>query len=78
MTVATIETRDYLSCGAAAEVLGLSSDSVRRYCNNTKQGRTPSLRGIQIGREWLIHKREIARYKRERVGKGRPKSQPAA
>lgn len=70
--MATIETRDYVSCSDAAALLGLSSDSVRRYCNNRKEGKTPSLHAIQIGREWLIHKSEIARYKRERVGRGRP------
>jgi hypothetical protein len=72
MALATIETRDYMNCGDAAVALGLSADSVRRYCNNFKEGKTPSLKGMQIGREWLIHKSEIARYKRERVGKGRP------
>lgn len=72
MTLATIETRDYMNCGEAAELLGLSSDSVRRYCNNFKEGKTPSLKGLQIGREWLIHKSEIARYKKERNGRGRP------
>lgn len=70
--MATIETRDYVNCGDAATELELSPDSVRRYLNNAKEGKTPSLAGIQIGREWLIHKKEIARYKRERNGKGRP------
>lgn len=70
--MATIETRDYLNCSDAAVELGLSSDSVRRYCNNEKEGKTPCLKGLQIGREWLIHKSEIARYKKERNGRGRP------
>lgn len=74
MNVANIETRDYLNCGRAAEVLGLSSDSIRRYLNNAKTGKTPFLSGIQVGREWLIHKAEIARYKKERQSKGRPSS----
>lgn len=72
MAVATIETRDYMNCGDAAIALGLSPDSIRRYCNNAKEGKTPSLKGLQIGREWLIHKSEIARYKRERNDRGRP------
>ena len=72
--MATIETRDYLTCIQAAEVLGLSADSVRRYCNNSKIGKTPSLTGFQVvpGTDWLIHKDEIKRYKKERQGKGRP------
>lgn len=72
MNVATIETNDYMNCSEAAEALGLSSDSVRRYCNNEKEGKTPSLKGMQIGREWLIHKAEVARYKKERNDRGRP------
>lgn len=74
MAVATIETRDYLNCAAAALVLGLSADSVRVYCNNANCGKTPALQGMQIGREWLIHKSEIARYKKERQDRGRPKA----
>jgi hypothetical protein len=72
MAVATIETRDYVNCGEAALALGLSANSVRKYCNNFEEGKTPSLKGMQIGREWLIHKSEISRYKRERNGRGRP------
>ena len=74
MSVATIETGDYVNCGQAAEQLGLTSDSVRRYCNNSKEGKSPSLKGIQIGREWLIHKDEITRYQNDRQGRGRPVS----
>jgi hypothetical protein len=73
MTVSMIETRDYLNCAAAADALGLTADSVRVYCNNAKAGKTPALDGMQIGREWLIHKSEIARYKKERQDRGRPK-----
>lgn len=72
MTVEQIETGDYLNCGTAAKALGLSADSIRRYCNNAKEGKTPSLQGIQIGREWLIHSAEVARYKKERQSRGRP------
>lgn len=72
MALATIETRDYLNCAAAAEALELSADSVRVYLNNAKHGRTPALEGLQVGRDWLIHKAEIARYKKERKDRGRP------
>ena len=75
--MATIETRDWLNCAAAAEALALSADSVRVYCNNHLTGKTPALKGMQIGREWLIHKDEIARYKKERQDRGRqPKARP--
>ena len=70
--MATIETRDYLTCQGAAEILGLSADSIRRYCYNSKIGKTPCLDAMHVGRDWLIHKSEIARYKKERNGKGRP------
>lgn len=72
MSVATIETRDYLTCGDAAIALKLSADSIRRYCYNSTIGKTPSLEAMHVGRDWLIHKSEIARYKRERNGRGRP------
>jgi hypothetical protein len=72
MTVATIETRDYLTCAAAADILGLTADSIRRYCYNHQFGKTPSLQAMHVGRDWLIHKAEIARYKKERNGRGRP------
>jgi hypothetical protein len=49
MAVATIETRDYVNCGEAALALGLSANSVRKYCNNFEEGKTPSLKGMQIG-----------------------------
>lgn len=72
MTLATIKPNDYVTCAQAGKALGLSPDSVRRYCNNLKEGKTPALEGIHIGRDWLIPKAEIARYKKERNGKGRP------
>jgi predicted transcriptional regulator len=72
MNVATIETRDYLTCREAAEELGLTPASVRVYCNNKENGKSPSLKGIHVGRDWIIHKSEIARYKKERNDPGRP------
>lgn len=70
--MAVIDTKEYFTCGEAAQALVLSPASVRKYCNNAKDGKTPYLEAIQVGRDWLIHRTEIARYKRERVGKGRP------
>lgn len=72
--MAQIETKEYFNCSRAAEALGLSADSVRQYCNNALKGKTPALQALQIGREWLIHKTEISRYKKERNGRGRPNS----
>lgn len=71
----TINTDDYLSCSQAGKKLGLSAASVRRYCNNFLTGGTPVLEGFQPvpGSDWLIHKDEIKRYKKERQGRGRPR-----
>lgn len=64
----------YLTVEETAEALGLSIDSVRRYCNAKK----PKLVGRKLGREWFIPKAEIERYKRERQGVGRPHAQKSA
>lgn len=78
MTLAQIETDDYYTCAEAAEELGLSPDSVRRYLNNAlsdDEKLRPKLAGISVGNGWLIHRDEIERYKQERLPKGRqPKS----
>lgn len=74
MSVATIETKDYLTCGEAGIELGLSADSVRVYCNNFPLGKSPAIKGIHVGHAWLIHKSEIVRYKKERNDPGRPPS----
>jgi hypothetical protein len=75
MSVATIETSDYLTCNEAADALGLSAVSIRVYCNNAKSGKTPALKGMHVGRDWIIHKSEIARYKKERNDPGRPSNE---
>lgn len=72
MSVATINTDDFVNCKQAAKALKLSPESVRVYCNNAKSGKTPALHGMNFGREWLIPKTEIERYKRERSDPGRP------
>ena len=75
MTVATIETTEYFSTAQAAEALDLDTDTVRRYCKNGAEGKTPALDGMQVGRAWLIHRDEIKRYKKERRDPGRPHSE---
>lgn len=70
--MATIETTEYLSTAQAASMLKLDTDTIRRYCKNSQEGKTPALNGIQVGRAWLVHRDEIARYKSERKIPGRP------
>lgn len=58
----------FFSVDEAAVELGLTVDSVRRYCNAAK----PKIFAKKIGREWFIPKSEISRYCRERNAVGRP------
>lgn len=55
-----INTDDYFTTPQAASRLGLTADSVKKYC---QRGRIVA---TWIGNQWLIHRREIARYKRSR------------
>ncbi len=73
--MATIETDEYLTCKEAARALGLSPTTIRIYCNNFELEKTPSLKGMHVGRDWIIHKTEIARYKKERNDPGRPSNE---
>jgi hypothetical protein len=72
--MAMIDPRDFLTCSQAAKALRLTPDTVRQYCNNAKRDRTPTLDALHIGRDWLIPKTEVARYKRDRQRPGRPES----
>lgn len=72
MTVATIETTDYLSTAEAARKINQPVGTVQRYCLNAEQGKTPAINGRRFGRSWFIHKDEIARYLKEKRGPGRP------
>lgn len=63
-----IDTTDHLTTEQAAVVLNLSVDTVRRYCND----KDPKIIGTKIGRDWLIPKREIARFRKGQRPKGRP------
>lgn len=69
MAVAIKITGDYLTPEEAADELGLTADTIRRYCNHTQ---SPKLKGEKLGRDWLIPKKEVERYKRERRETGRP------
>jgi predicted site-specific integrase-resolvase len=51
----------------AGKALGLSTDTVKIYCNTGK------LAGIKIGNNWMIAESEIKRYQKNRIPAGRPK-----
>ncbi|MEM1303666.1 MAG: helix-turn-helix domain-containing protein [Planctomycetota bacterium] len=72
--MASVDTDVYYTTAEAADELGISQDSVRRYCANHLEDRTPAIRGELIGRSWFIHPDELERFKKERRGMGRPKS----
>ncbi len=61
-------TGKYWTAEQAAVELGLTVDSVRRYCNAT----LPKIIGEKIGRDWMIPDAEVKRYLRERKPVGRP------
>ena len=65
----TIGNQIFLTTEEAAESLGLAVDSVRRYCNQEN----PKIKGKKFGRDWLIPKSEIERYKKSQQPVGRPK-----
>ena len=65
--MATIETNDLWDTTEAAEFLGISKDSVKKYCQ------LGAIEAIKMGRSWFISKSEVRRYKKESLGKkGRP------
>lgn len=66
-----IDTKDLWNTTEAAEFLGITQNSVKKYCQNG------AIEAIKLGRIWFIEKSEVRRYKRENLGKqGRPTGEP--
>lgn len=66
----TLNTDSYLTTSQAAEKLGITVDAVKQYCYHKKMA------AIKVGRQWMIHKKEVDRYSKENSGKvGRPPSE---
>ena len=60
--------RTLLTLPIAAEQLGIASDTLRA------QIRRKRLRAERLGRDWVVEEREVARYRRDSLGKpGRPR-----
>lgn len=60
----------YFTTAEAAAELGVSTDSIKRYCNATP----PRLKAEKVGHSWMIPKSEIERYKKTASATGRPKN----
>jgi excisionase family DNA binding protein len=59
---------DYLTTREAADALGLTHQSVQKYCQRGV------LKSTKKGRQVLLHQKEIDRYQKNRRPKGWPKS----
>lgn len=66
MDMATIDTKDYFTTAQAAAELELSTETVKKYCQ--KQ----IISGLKFGNSWMVPKKEIRRYMKERKERGRP------
>lgn len=73
MKLATVNTETFYTTTDAAEVLGISKDSVRRYCANSEEGKTPAIKAVRVARSWVISPAELKKFKEKRNPVGRPK-----
>ena len=74
--MATIETNEYLSTAEAAHRIGgIDAETVRRYCANYDEGKTPAIEALLMGRSWFIHRDIVKQFKTERNSVGRPRSE---
>jgi len=65
--MATVDTKNLLTSTEVAEMLGISKDSVKKYCQNG------AIEALKLGRSWFIEKSEAKRYQKENLGRqGRP------
>lgn len=70
MSVAIKFTEDYYTTSEAAAELGISTDTVKKYCNCSPQ----RLKAEKVGSIWMIPQSEIDRYQNEESATGRPKN----
>lgn len=70
MSVAINFTEKYLTTAQAAKILRITTDTVKRYCNQRPQ----RIKGEKIGHSWMIPKSAIDEYLTEESDTGRPKN----
>ena len=58
----------YVNSAQAAIILKLDESLVRRYCRQKK------LEGFRAGKNWVISRTEITRFRRVKRHRGRPKA----
>lgn len=72
--MATINTDEFYTTDEAAKKIGrITLESLRRYCLNFWEGKTPAIENTRMGRVYLIPKKEVDRFKKERQRPGRPR-----
>lgn len=69
-SVAINFTEKYLTTAQAAKILRVTTDTIKRYCNQDPQ----RIRGEKIGHSWMIPKSAIDEYLAEENELGRPKN----
>ncbi len=70
--IVPISKKTYFTTTEASELLGLDRRTVSQYC---KRG---ILDAVKVGRDWLLPKSEVDRYKKERHRPGNPKFSKSA
>lgn len=65
--------KSYTTSEAAEKIGGIDAETVRRYCANFLEGRTPAIEAVQAGKQWFISREEVKRFKKDRRDRGRPK-----
>ena len=70
--MATIETSEFLTTNEVAAKLRMKVETIQRYCKNFEEKKTPAIQAMRFGRSYMVHKDEVARFRRDRKPPGRP------
>lgn len=69
--MAIVEMNELLSTSQAAKILGVTQRLVGRYC---KEGRL----GKRVAERYLITRKELEKFRKQKRGPGRPSSRKSA
>ncbi len=70
MSVAVNFTEKYFTTAQAAKMLRVTTDTVKKYCNQKPQ----RIKGEKVGNGWLVPKSAIDEYLATESDTGRPKN----